>query len=488
MRSLALLASCPFVLTAAVSLPIIPAHAQKASPVKPDAKATLAGTYQGKLVISPAASLTIVFRLAGSANTPTATMDVIEQGAKGLPVKETVISGDRVVFRIPDFGITFSGKRSADGKTITGTFAQGGGSLPLTLIRMTGKIVAPARPQTPKPPFPYRTEEVSFSNPKASGVTLAGTLSLPQGVGPFPVALFITGSGPQDRDSTIMEHKPFAVIADYLTRRGIACLRVDDRGVGKSTGNAANATSADFAEDTRAGMEFLKGRKEIDSKQIGLIGHSEGGLIGPMVAANNPDVAFLVILAGPGVPGREIILEQQKALVKSMGGPETAIATNQRFSKAVITILDTEKDIKAAQAKVKTYLAKEAEAVPAAQREAVIKRLEAAYLPWCQPWFVYFLTMDPAPVLQSVPCPVLALNGSLDLQVLPKQNLAPLEAALKKGSKDVTALEIPELNHLFQHAKTGSTMEYATITETFAPEALTIIGDWIATRIKIAMP
>ena len=487
MRPVFCIAGIPLLLTA-ISLPLMPVHAQGKTTVHPAKKAVLTGTYQGKMVISPAASLTLIFHISGSANKPTVTMDVLEQGAKGLPVSETIIKDNSVTFNLPGIGASYTGTRSADGTKITGTFTQRGQNFPLNLTH-TNHVAVAIRPQTPKAPFPYRTEEVSYPNPKATGVTLAGTLSIPSGVGPFPVVLFITGSGPEDRDETIMEHKPFAVISDYLARRGIATLRVDDRGVGKSTGSAANATSVDFAEDTRAGVEFLKERNEIDAKQIGLIGHSEGGLIAPMVAANNPDIAFLVLLAGPGVPGKEIILEQQKAIVKAMGAPEGAIAANQRFSQAVIAILEAEKDTLLAQEKVKAYFAKEAEVVPAAQRDAAIKQLQAAFLPWCQPWFRYFLSVDPAPVLQSVSCPVLALNGSLDLQVLPKQNLAPLEAALKKGnSKDVTVKEIPELNHLFQHAKTGSPMEYATITETFAPEALTIIGDWITAHTKAVTP
>lgn len=469
----------------AFSQSVIPVYAQKL--VKPAVKAALAGTYQGKLVISPTATLTIIFHVVGSANKPTATMDVPEQGAKGLAVSETIVKGNTVTFRLPGIGATYIGTRSADGKKVTGSFTQGGHSLPLTLTRTTATVVV-VRPQTPKPPFPYRTEDVSYTNPKAEGVTIAGTLSVPPGAGPFPVVLFITGSGPQDRDETIMEHKPFAVISDYLARRGIATLRVDDRGVGKSTGDLTNATSADFAEDTRAGVEFLKGRPEIDKKQIGLLGHSEGGLIAPIVAANNPDVAFVVLLAGPGVPGKEIILEQQKAIAKSMGASEVALAKNQQIAKAIVFILEKETDVVTARRKIKTLIDQEVLAVPIAQRDTVTKQLQNAYRPWCQPWFVYFLRFDPATVLQSVSCPVLALNGSLDLQVLPKQNLAPLEAALKKGSKDVTVRELPELNHLFQHAKTGSPVEYAMITETFSPEALTIIGDWIATHTKAPAP
>ncbi len=493
MRPLFRLAGGFFALSA-VSLSVIPACAQKASPAKkaPPAKpaaatkAVLAGTYGGKLAVSPTVSLTIIFHISGTAAKPTATMDVPEQGAKGFQVTETVLKGDAVTFRMPGLGATFAGTRSKDGKTITGTFAQSGQDFPLVLTRTTKETVV-VRPQTPKPPFPYRTEEVSYANPKATGVRLAGTLSVPTGAGPFPAVLLITGSGPQDRDETIMEHKPFAVIADHLARRGVASLRVDDRGVGESTGDVSKATSADFAEDVRAGVAFLKGRGEIDGARIGLIGHSEGGFIAPMVAANNPDVAFIILLSGTGVPGKAVLLEQQKAIATAMGVPAETITQAQRFSSAVIAILEKEKDPAAAREKINALIAKEVLTVPVANRKADTKRLQDGFLTMCEPWFTYFLLTDPAPVLQSVSCPVLALNGSLDLQVLPKQNLPAIEAALKTGNnQDVTIRELPGLNHLFQTAKTGVPLEYATITETFSPEALTIIAEWIAARTKSA--
>ncbi len=474
-------------ITVMTSLILAPAAVAQTTPVPPTptipaAKpAALAGIYQGAIKPTPLLSLTLVFRVTGADTALTATLAVLEQGRRVLPVTKTTVNGESVTFALDLLGATFSGKRSADGNTIVGTFTQHGQSFPLTLTR-TEKPMVLARPQTPKPPFPYQTEEVSYTNTKAKapGVVLGGTLALPKGAGPFPVVLFITGSGQQDRDEMILGHRPFAVIADYLARRGIASLRVDDRGIGKSGGDFAASTTADFADDTRAGVAFLKTREKIDARRIGLIGHSEGGLIAPMVAVTNPEVAFLVLLAGTGVSGADVILGQQKAIARTMGASDAGMAENERLTRSAFAIVRGGGDEAATREKLKAMIAREVAALPEDQRGAMSTRLEGAYSLFASPWFRYFLAFDPATVLQSVTCPVLALNGSKDLQVLPADNLPPIRASLKKaGDKDVTIREMPGLNHLFQHATTGSPAEYAQITETFSPEVLTIIGDWI---------
>ena len=449
--------------------------------------APLAGTYQGVIKPTPLVSLTLVFKIAGTNAVPTATLDVPEQSLKAFPVQKTTVTGDTVTLSLTNIGASFSGKRSVDGRTITGTFRQNGLDIPLTLTR-TEKVVALSRPQTPKPPFPYRTVEVSYPNRGASGVTLAGTLTVPKGVGRFPVALFITGSGAQDRDETIFGHKLFAVIADALARRGVASLRVDDRGIGKSVGDFAGATTDDFAGDVRAGVTFLRERTEVDPSRIGLIGHSEGGIIAPMVAAGDPDIAFIVLLAGTGVPGDAVITAQQKAIVsKISGGSEAAIAQNQRVSRPGIAAIKSAKNAADAREKVKVIIQHEADAAPEAQRVILTRQLETAFLPWCTPWFIRFLSLDPAVALKQTKCPVLALNGANDLQVIASQNLPAIRAALEKGGNtSVTVRELLGLNHLFQTAPTGLPTEYGTITETIAPEALKIIGDWIVTQSKPA--
>ncbi|MBC8140427.1 MAG: alpha/beta fold hydrolase, partial [Armatimonadetes bacterium] len=322
-------------------------------------------------------------------------------------------------------------------------------------------------------------------NPKAGGVTLAGTLTVPEGSGAYPVFILINGSGAQDRDETIMGHKSFAVLADYLARRKIASLRVDDRGIGKSTGNFATATTDDFAEDVRAGVAFLRERPEVDAKRIGLIGHSEGGIIAPMVAASDPDVAFVVLLAGTGVPGDAVMQEQQKAIIGAMGLGADVVAANRKVSEAGMTAIKNARDGADARKKIDAVIAEQTASLPQVAREKATKQLQAAFYPWCSAWFIRFASLDPREYLSQVGCPVLALNGSLDTQVIASQNLPAIEAALKGGgNRFVSVRELPKLNHLFQTARTGSPTEYAAITQTIAPEVLQTIGDWIVTQAK----
>ena len=309
-------------------------------------------------------------------------------------------------------------------------------SLPLTLTK-TDKIAESARPQMPKPPYPYRAEDVTYEN-KAGGVKLAGTLTVPSGPGPFPAVILITGSGAQDRDESLLGHKPFLVLADYLSRRGIAVLRVDDRGVGGSTGHTKSSTSDDFAGDVLAGVDFLKGRKEIDPSKIGLIGHSEGGIIAPMAAARSKDIAFIVLMAGTGVPGDQILAAQGQLILKASGSSESEMKQERDVQKRLIDIIVQEKDEKAAQVKLAAALKEILAAMPESERKAVAEKpgalSEAAVDAFNNAWFRYFLTYDPRPTLRTVACPVLAINGEKDLQVPAKENLAEIEKALKRGA------------------------------------------------------
>jgi pimeloyl-ACP methyl ester carboxylesterase len=311
-------------------------------------------------------------------------------------------------------------------------------------------------------------------------VKLAGTLTFPRGKGPFPAVLLITGSGPQDRNESLLGHKPFLVLADYLTRQGIAVLRVDDRGVGGSTGSTPNSTTENFAADVMAGIEFLKTCKEIDPKQIGLIGHSEGGMIAPLVAAQNSDVAFIVLMAGAGLTGEEILYMQGAMIMKANGASVHQLAKQRATQESMFKILKEEKDPAAAEKRLREELSKsltEEEKKKAEQTIAVHIKLSNT------PWFRYFLTLDPRPALRKVKCPVLALNGENDLQVSANENLREIEAALKAGgNNDVTIARLPKLNHLFQTSQTGSPNEYIKIEETIAPVALKTIGDWILKR------
>jgi pimeloyl-ACP methyl ester carboxylesterase len=354
------------------------------------------------------------------------------------------------------------------------------GAIALAAIQdTTAKPTALNRPQEPKKPYPYDEEEVAYEN-KRDGVKLAGTLTFPRGKGPFPTVLLITGSGPQDRNESLLGHKPFLVLADYLTRQGIAVLRVDDRGMGGSTGSVPNSTTENFAADVMAGIEFLKTRKEIDPKRIGLIGHSEGGMIAPLVAAQNGDVAFIVLMAGAGVTGEEILYLQGAMIMKASGASAGQLAKQRATQESMFKILKEEKDPAAAEKRLREELSKsltEEEKKKAEQAIAAqIKLVNTS-------WFRFFLTLDPRPALRKVKCPVLALNGENDLQVPANENLREIEAALKAGgNNDVTIARLPKLNHLFQTSETGSPNEYIKIEETIAPVALRTIGDWILKR------
>lgn len=342
-------------------------------------------------------------------------------------------------------------------------------------------LTAPKRPQTPKPPFPYASEEVAFDNAAAPGVKLAGTLTLPEGPGPHPAVVLITGSGPQDRDETIFEHRPFAVLADHLTRKGIAVLRYDDRGVAGSTGERETATMDDFAGDAWAAIEFLRTRPQIDAKRIGVIGHSEGGVVGPAVALAHPkDVAFVVMLAGTGVPGSAIIPHQLALIMRANGADEATIAREKGYAERMHAALLASKPGEAKPA-LEPILREWYDSLPADERQGIgdfEQALADRVAPLDNPWMRNFLTYDPAPALAKLKLPVLAVNGTLDLQVDPEQNLPAIEKALKKNEKAKT-MRLPGLNHLFQAATTGSPNEYATIETTLDVSLLEVVTTWI---------
>jgi pimeloyl-ACP methyl ester carboxylesterase len=415
----------------------------------------------------------------------TGSFDSLDQGIVGLDIDEVTFK-DRVLrFTIKKIDSVFEGKLKADGTEIDGKWKQSGLSFAL-LFKREAKRPTITRPQDPKKPYPYLAEEVSYENPKAK-VKFAGTLTLPKGKGPFPAALLITGSGPQDRDEELLGHRPFLVLADHLTRRGIAVLRVDDRGVGGSTGNTMQSTTADFAEDALAGVEFLKGRKEIDPVRIGLIGHSEGGVVGPLAASRSKDVAFVVMLAGTGVPGDEIVYLQGQLIGKALGQGQKALARSKRLREILFGLAREEADTTAAAKRFDKLWESEVAKLPEDERKAAKAEggaFRAQLKGVVNPWFRYFLKYDPRPALQKVSCPVLALFGEKDLQVSPRQNLPEVAKALADGAcRDYTVTQVPGVNHLFQTCKTGSPAEYGTIQETMAPAVLETISDWILKRL-----
>jgi uncharacterized protein len=327
---------------------------------------------------------------------------------------------------------------------------------------------------------------VTFSNSKAN-VSLAGTLTLPQKEGRFPVAILITGSGPQNRDEELLGHKPFLVLADYLTRHGIAVLRYDDRGVGQSTGDFKDATSADFATDVESAIAYLKTRKEINQTKIGLIGHSEGGLIAPMVASKNNDIDFIVLLAGTGIRGDKLLLMQQELILKASGVPDSEIKKNKAINAGAFQVILESKDTQTLRTNLTKYLTetlqKDSASKPANLTEAAFIELQLNQL--ASPWMAYFVKYDPASSLEKVKCAVLAVNGSKDLQVPAKENLAAIGQSLQKGgNKKVTLIERPNLNHLFQESTSGLPAEYATLEQTISPVALEKITEWITKQVQ----
>jgi len=444
----------------------------------------IAGTWTGSLDLGAAKLKLVVEFTKKEGGGYSGKMDSPDQGAFGLEIDEVTQDKSAVKFTMKKIGGAYAGDVSADGKEIKGTWKQGPLSLPLVL-KPGEKVGPPKRPQEPKPPFPYKEEEVSYEN-KDGGIKIAGTLTLPKEGGPFPAVLLITGSGPQDRNEELLCHKPFLVLADYLTRRGIAVLRVDDRGVGGTTGKPMESTIDDHASDALAGVAYLKSRQEIDAKKIGLIGHSEGGLVAPAAAVRSSDVAFIVLLAGTGVVGEEILYRQGELIAVASGASAEAAAKNNEVQKKLFAVLKAEPDNAAAAAKIDAIVKEETEKLTVDERKALegLEELGKAQLKMIYtPWFRHFLAYDPAPLLQKVKCPVLAINGKQDLQVDPKQNLPAIEAALKAGGHaDFTLKELPGLNHLFQNCKSGSPSEYAEIEETFNETALSVVGDWIVSR------
>ena len=343
------------------------------------------------------------------------------------------------------------------------------------------------RLQEPVKPYPYYSEEVTFVN-KKDNFTLAGTLTLPKKEGKFPVVVLITGSGPQNRDEELMGHKPFLILSDYLTRNGIAVLRYDDRGTYASKGNFAKATTTDFATDVEWAVNYLKTRKDIDLKKIGLIGHSEGAIIAPMVAVNSRDIRFMVLMAGTAIPGGDLLVLQQELIGRASGMPEDKLKQTSEINRGAYNIIVQSSDSAIISTKLTEYLHQKMKENPdlvianGMSTEEIIK-IQIAQL--TSPWMLNFISYNPALILEKVKCPVLAINGSKDLQVPANVNLPAIENALKKGgNKKATIKELPGLNHLFQESTTGSPTEYAGIEQTISPVALETMTNWIKGVIK----
>ncbi|MDO7848326.1 alpha/beta fold hydrolase [Hymenobacter sp. M29] len=439
------------------------------------ARSSLTGDWTGTL-----GPLEFTAHLTDPAGGPrTATLDIPAQHANGLVLQFTT-PADSVYLRLRQpVAAQFAGRRSADGQQLVGEWQQGLRSFPLTLSRagnVTAKTTGPKRPQTPQPPFPYQSADVTFRNEKA-GITLAGTYTVPAGKGPFPAVVLLTGSGPEDRNETVLGHQPFAVLADYLTRHGVAVLRFDDRGVGQSGGTLKGSTSADYTTDAQAALAWLRAQPGIRKNQVGALGHSQGGTaaIGAAIAPAGPD--FLVLLASPALPGDELIVQQSLALARLQTTDAAQLATTEKMQRAMTDIIQNNADDAQAKTKLLAYYTAISPQL-AAQVEPQLPLLTS-------PDYRHLLADRPAQTLSKVHCPVLALGGSKDRQVPATQNLAATAAALKAANnRDVTVKEMPGLNHLFQTATTGGPDEYGTIEETFSPAALQVIGDWIGQQTR----
>jgi pimeloyl-ACP methyl ester carboxylesterase len=442
-------------------------------------KKSITGSWLGSLDVN-SIKLRLVFNIKlNDKDSLTASMDSPDQGAKNIPMGSVILKSDSLIIQAPLLLGNYKGAVKND-STIEGQWTQSGRSFKLDLRKLRAAFTV-NRPQEPKPPFPYASEEVTFGNKKFN-IFLAGTLTIPEGKGPFPAVILITGSGAQNRDEALMGHKPFLVIADWLSRNGIAVLRYDDRGVGKSQGNYATATSADLATDAEAAYLFLKNNPRINPTAIGLIGHSEGGLIAPITVVSNPGIAFIVSLAGPGVTGDQILFRQQADFARLSGAKEEDIAEGIEVNKKLFAILKKEKDNMKAEAKITETYRKilTDKKLPPEDIEKGIVQLNTTFGVQTYTWYRYFISTDPASYWKKVKCPVIALNGEKDLQVAADVNLPAIDKALKAGgNKNVKTVKLPELNHLFQHCTTGLPAEYGQIEETFSPEALKIISDWI---------
>lgn len=428
---------------------------------------TIEGSWKGELEFQ-GMKLPLILNIKKNGILYSSTMDSPKQGAKDIPVDKTDFVNSELSFEQKMLGATYKGKL-ANGK-IEGTFSQNGMQLPLTFIPNTGNGSALNRPQTPKPPFSYHTEDITLQN-TIDRNTLAGTIAQPENFDKNkPILILITGSGTQNRDEELFEHKPFAVIADDFAKKGIATLRTDDRGIGGSSKGTANDTSYNFATDINTAVDYLVSK---GYKNIGLLGHSEGGMIAPMVAAMNKKVKFLVLLAAPGTPIDQLLIQQNAQAGKLMGQSDDQISQSKQVNSGIYRFIKTysgnnyEKDLQ--QFLTKNFAGQ--------MNETAIQNIQQQT---SSPWFRYFIKFDPDQYLSKIKIPVLALYGSLDFQVPPKENLEAIGQSLKKaGNPDFKTEELPGLNHLFQEAKTGAFTEYAEIEQTISPSALNTMTGWI---------
>ena len=441
----------------------------------------LAGEWKGTLEIQ-GAKLKIIFHIQKAEDKYSATFDSPDQNAYRLPIEEVAYDEPQVNIKMPMIGAIYNGELKSDSKKILGTFEQGGLSIPLNLELVESVSRKFDRLQTPKEPYSYFSKEVLIENTTDS-ISLAGTLTLPDSIGKYPVVILISGSGPQDRDETIFGHKPFLVIADYLTKNGIGVLRFDDRGVGKSTGDFYSATTADFATDVKSCVQFLLTQKNMLLNKIGLIGHSEGGIIATMVSADNKDISYIVLLAGSGISGEEIIYAQTEKMYQDLDRSD--IEKQVKLRRDLISVIKSETNKELARKKLEKHLNNNLDVLSIQPIQDTVQLINNTVTVFNSDWYRFFINYNPSEDIEKITCPVLALIGEKDIQVLPEQNLPVIEEALKKGgNNDYLVKEIEGVNHLFQTANTGKMNEYGKIEETISPNVLILISDWISSHIE----
>jgi hypothetical protein len=457
--------------------------ATTSNPLQNTAKDTIEGKWLGELIIPNMANLRMGITISNkNGDSYKSVLNIIDQATGDIPCDETVLINDSLIIKINGLGIMITGVADQGYHIIKSEFRQGGGVFPVSFSRVD-RLPELLRPQEPKKEYPYNEERVVFENQKA-GISLAGTLTYPKSKKRSPAVVLVTGTGQQNRDEEVGRHKPFWILADYLTRNGIAVLRVDDRGVGGSTGNFDSSTSLDFAEDALAGVAFLKSRQEVNPEKIGIIGHSEGGSVAPLAASKSSDIAFIVSMAGVFENFEDVVLDQLMNQLRSQGISEADIEFERSWRKKIYGIASEDTDSSSAAIKlweIYGMLTKDEISRmnwPKGRQDHQVKQV-------LNPWWRYALSLDNKSVLMKVKCPLLAIYGGLDQQVNPGRNIAVVESAIKEGGKNrIEVVELPGLNHLFQTAKTGSEYEYIRIEETISPRALEVINDWILKQTR----
>ena len=429
--------------------------------------AQIEGYWKGEIDLGTL-KLEMAFNITANENGYSATLDVPAQGAFDVPVDETTFQDGHLQLTMSAMDASYSGMLKDD--VIEGEFTQHGMTFTLNLVKAEKKEQKKTRPQDPQPPFDYHIEEVTFINEK-EGNTLVGTLTIPKGEGQFPAMVLVSGSGQQNRDEELMNHRPFWVIADYCALHGIAVLRYDDRGIGGSTGEVENATSLDFSYDAEAAFDYLRNRKEINASKVGILGHSEGGVINFMVSARRPEVAFLVSLAGPSVNGIEVLKEQQAAILRASGMSEEAVQFSGNANAQLFDIIEASSSREEADSLMRQLV--KGWGYNEELTEQTVSQMT-------MPWMYSFLKYVPTEAIVKANCPALLLNGSKDLQVIASQNLPGYEKIIADyGKTNLTLRDLPDLNHLFQHCEIGSPNEYFTIEETISPEVLEMIVGFV---------